>query len=110
MEQENSSFATEAEPSGTWRVVARGELDMASSDQLSTALEPALSAHARLVIVDLSDVTFLDSSGLRAIVRASNALQDAGGRLVVEGVSGAVARVLEVTGLLEHLRHDAPEP
>ena len=96
--------ASNQEASGAWKVVARGELDVATADQLARTLEPVIEGGATLVVLDLSDVTFLDSSGLRTIVRGATALEDQGGRLVVDGASPAVSRVLEVTGLLERLR------
>jgi anti-sigma B factor antagonist len=96
--------------SGAWRVVARGELDVATADRLAQTLEPVIEGGATLVVLDLSDVTFLDSSGLRTIVRGATALEDHGGRLVVDGASPAVSRVLEVTGLLERLRGDNEQP
>jgi anti-sigma B factor antagonist len=101
--------ATQQE-SGAWRVVARGELDVASADQLARTLDPLIESGATLVALDLADVTFLDSSGLRTIVRAATALEDHDGRLVVDGASPAVARVLEVTGLLERLRGENGQP
>jgi anti-anti-sigma factor len=61
----------------------------------------ALGAH--LVTLDLTDVAFLDSSGLRSIVRASNLLAEHDGRLVVAGLSGAAQRVLEISGLIDRL-------
>ena len=56
------------------------------------------------MILDLSRVSFIDSSGLRAVLSASNRLEAANGRLVVQGMSGAVERVFEITGLLERYR------
>jgi anti-anti-sigma regulatory factor len=60
--------------------------------------------------LDASAVTFLDSSGLRAIVRAGNALAERDGRLTCAGLSGAATKVLEISGLLEQLRDRAPAP
>ena len=59
---------------------------------------------AKLVVLDASDVGFLDSSGLRVIVNTGQALTSAGGRLVIDGMSPAVHRVLEVSGLLDQYR------
>jgi anti-sigma B factor antagonist len=53
----------------------------------------------RTVTIDLRDVGFIDSSGLRALVVAHKALQDQGGSLVVANPSASTARLLEVTGL-----------
>ena len=112
MSQDDSSAfgaAATQQDSGAWRVVARGELDVATADQLATTLDPIMSGGASLVVLDLSDVSFLDSSGLRTIVRCATSLEEGGGRLIVDGVSPAVSRVLEVPGLLERLRGDQGE-
>jgi anti-anti-sigma factor len=54
------------------------------------------------LVVDLSQVTFLDSTGIRELILAEQALAHRGGRLVVHGASGVVRRCLETTGVLEH--------
>jgi anti-anti-sigma factor len=109
---DTSAFTTDTTErgSGSWHLLARGELDVASADQLAQALDPLIDGGATLVVLDLTDVSFLDSSGLRTIVRAATALEERDGRLVIDGASPAVARVLEVTGLLERLRGDHGQP
>jgi anti-sigma B factor antagonist len=86
-----------------WRLAVRGELDAASAGRLTEVLDFALEQGARFAVLRCDDLQFLDSSGLRAIVRAQNAFEDVGGRLLLEGISGAAERVLELTGLLESL-------
>ena len=63
----------------------------------------ALEQGARFAVVHCEDLGFVDSSGLRALVRAQNRFGEQGGRLLLEGLSGAAERVLELTGLLESL-------
>jgi anti-sigma B factor antagonist len=93
-----------------WQVGVRGDLDASSAENFNAAVDDVISNGARLVVLDLSAVTFLDSTGLRGIVRASTELNGCGGRLTVTGLSGAAKRVLELTGLLERLRDPDPEP
>jgi anti-anti-sigma factor len=59
---------------------------------------------ATLVVFDTCSVDFVDSSGLSAIIAAATALEDRGGLFLIEGMSPAMQRVLEVTGLLERYR------
>ena len=59
------------------------------------------------MIVDLSEVEFLDSSGIRALVDCDLTALRFGGRVVVIGARGAVRRCLQVTGVLDHLQHPA---
>src|SRR5260221_9831027 len=87
-----------------WSVVDRGEIDMPTAPQLERTLDDVIAKGALLVTLDLEAVDFLDSSGLRVILGASNKLSDQEGQLLLEGASPAVERVLEVTGLIERLR------
>lgn len=100
-----------------WQLAVTGDLDAETVDEFNTAIDDVISADAQLVVLDLTAVTFLDSTGLRGIVGASSLLTDRGGRLTVTGLSGAAQRVLELTGLLERLRdppandaEGAPDP
>jgi len=82
----------------------RGALDLATCPLLTARLDELLDQGALVVVVDATDVDFIDSTGLRALVHAGNALTERGGRLFIEGMSGATQRVLEVTGLLERFQ------
>lgn len=87
-----------------YRLVARGEVDAATAPQLADVLQTLSDERAPLVVLDASGVGFLDSSGLRVIVNTGQALASSGGRLVIDGMSPAVHRVLEVSGLLDQYR------
>ncbi len=75
-----------------------GELDLASSERLSALLAELSEA---TVVVDLSELTFIDSSGIAALVAAKDRLQSAGRDLVLTRPQPNVDRVLEMTGLEE---------
>src|SRR5262245_34488622 len=79
-------------------VVLSGDCDLASRDACTEALISAVEA-APTVVVDLAAVTFLDSSGVHALVTAHHAALERGGRLSVVGAAGTVAQVLEITGV-----------
>ena len=87
-----------------WSVVVRGEIDMHTAAQLERVLDDVIAKGALLVTLDLEQVDFLDSSGLRVILEASNKLRAQEGQLLLEGASSAVERVLELTGVIERLR------
>ena len=87
-----------------YRIVMRGELDLGTAPKLSQAIESLISDGALIVVLDAANVVFMDSSGLRVIINGGNLLAAVGGRLLIEGMSGAVQRVLEVSGLIEHYR------
>ena len=85
-------------------VTVRGEIDLYTAPQLEDVLRGASSASdAPLVIVDLSGVRFMDSTGLGALVRARQRILDLGGRLTVASPSPQVRRLLDITGLAEVL-------
>ena len=81
---------------GTTVVEVAGELDIASVPELAHefgTLEPCN------VTVDLTRVTFVDSSGLRCLVEAHERTHDDGNTLRVRGTSRIVRRTFEITGL-----------
>ena len=78
----------------------RGELDAASAPELQAAIA---STPAGPVSLDLGGVTFVDSSGLAAIIEASLVLARSGQSLVITERSEVVSRVLELSGVDAHL-------
>ena len=95
--------------SHAWLLTITGEIDATTVTPLDEAFDDVIAHGARLVTVDLTDVSFLDSTGLRSIVRASNLLIEHEGRLVVAGLSGAAKRVLEISGLIDRLAGHASD-
>ena len=87
-------------------VMVEGEVDMASAPQLEEAL---LAVADGDVVVDLTEVAFLDSSGIGALARAHRAVARRGRQLTSTGEQSLVRHALEVTGLLEILHPDNAE-
>lgn len=87
----------------SWRITVSGEVDAATSDQLSDVIAPLAAEPNSSVVVNLSEVSFMDSSGLRALIRGANEARDSGGSLVLATVSPPVMRLLEITGLVDQL-------
>jgi len=89
---------------GIVRVRLEGELDPASAPRLQREMQALLfTAAPRELVLDFQGVTFMDSSGIRTVIELSNQLRDREGVLVLEKVPETPRRVLEVTGLTEHL-------
>lgn len=85
----------------TVRVAVAGEVDLATTPALRERLLRMLRDHRPdLLDVDLAGVTFLDCTGIGALVAVHNAALHAGGQLQVSHPQPIVRRVLEVTGLL----------
>jgi len=74
-----------------------GELDMATAPQLELTLRDAL-AQPRLVVLDLSDLAFIDTAGVHAIVNATLHAREQGRRLVVLRGPATVERLFKLTG------------
>jgi stage II sporulation protein AA (anti-sigma F factor antagonist) len=92
-----------AQSDGVQVVALSGELDVGSVDELEAVLI-GVSAGARpRVCLDLSQLAFIDSTGLAAVIRAHLSVVEAGGGFAIVAGSGAVRRTLETTGLLEML-------
>jgi anti-sigma B factor antagonist len=83
-----------------------GEIDAASADAFEQRLMPAL-AESSSVVLDLSGVSFMDSSGLRALMTLHAAITARGGGIELSGTSTAVDRLLSVTGLDDHFTRSA---
>ncbi|BCJ46324.1 hypothetical protein GCM10010168_59630 [Actinoplanes ianthinogenes] len=79
-------------------VILSGDCDLAARDRLTAILLDAVT-RCGVVIVDVTDVGFLDSTGVHALVTAYHAASSRGGRIHVTGAAGPVAAVLELTGL-----------
>jgi anti-anti-sigma factor len=90
-------------------VSPHGELDLTTAPELETALLEA--DDCRELVVDLAAVTFMDSTGLRLLLAQRERARRSGIDFVVTGVDGAVARVLEISGLNPDLSpRDVPRP
>jgi anti-anti-sigma factor len=84
-------------------VALRGELDLSGVDRAREAMEQAQAGGVTLVILNLSELDFIDSTGLEVILRAARRAHDSGGRLVVRSPSRYVRRLLEMTAIDQSL-------
>jgi anti-anti-sigma factor len=95
---------------GALVVAVSGELDLRTSPQLEERLTRAFGAGAELVILDLRQIEFMDSTGLRVVLSAHQRAHDAGRRFALVRGADQVERVLTLTGVRDLLTVvDAPE-
>jgi anti-sigma B factor antagonist len=81
-----------------------GELDLGAVPEIDAAFADVDAQDPPAIAMDLSDVTHLDSSGLRALLESARRARAAGRRfIVVAPPEGPVGRILRLTLLLEHL-------
>ena len=84
-----------------------GELDLSTAPELSAAIDRLTAAgETRVLLKDLTDLTFCDSTGMAVFVRGDNRAAVDGGWLRLTGANGRVERVLRVTGLADVLRYE----
>jgi anti-anti-sigma factor len=82
-------------------VTVFGELDTATAPQLRTALATAMEADGEIVI-DLRGCTFVDSSGIAALVWAAWRLKDQERKLRIQGSRERVRKILDLAGIAGH--------
>jgi anti-sigma B factor antagonist len=80
-------------------LVVRGEVDLSSAPQLRQRLLGLATGGPRTVVVDLTGVSFIDSTGLGVLVSALKRLRAEGGDLRLAVDRPQIAKVLEITGL-----------
>ena len=85
------------------RVLIRGEIDPTSSPQLGASLAEAVTDGDAEVLLDCSEVTFIDSTGVYVILEAGRLLAAQGRAMLVVNVSPVVQRIFDVLGLTELL-------
>jgi anti-sigma B factor antagonist len=104
-------FAVRVEPVGAGAVVwVSGEVDMSVADVLQHVLvDTAGRPRTRRMVVDFEQVSFLDPSGLGAVVAGYAAAAAAGVTFTVRNATGVVARVLAVMETTDNLESGHPD-
>jgi anti-sigma B factor antagonist len=88
-------------------VAVGGELDFSEAGQLGSTLEQLRADGSRWFVLDLADLTFIDSSGINALVVAAKATSASGGALIVVAARQHVQRVFEIVKLSEFIPLEA---
>lgn len=81
-----------------------GELDLASAPTLAQEIENAANDAKAMVVLDLKELRFIDSTGLRIVLAANERAQERGQEFALTRGSQQVERLLSITGVGEHLR------
>jgi len=92
-------FSVETRSGVSVRAVVSGEIDVTASDRFETAIRSALEERPDTLVVDLSATSFIDSTGVHALMAAHRLAESSGIQLVIIPAPGSVQRVFKVTGL-----------
>ena len=92
-----------------------GDIDLSTAPRLRAGMDQAIAAGLGDLVLDMSGVTFLDSSGLAVLFSTARRLRRREQRLVLRGVSRDCLRTMELVGLVDVLELEpdvptAPEP
>lgn len=93
------SLSTEALDDHSQLVIVSGEVDLFTAPELKQRLLDAIDAGSQRLVVDLTETTFIDSSGLGTLIGARRRLSEREGRLIVVSTNPAIDRTMELTGL-----------
>ncbi len=88
----------ETRSTGTW-IHVKGRLDMASAPDLDRQLDELIRDGHRDLILDLGQLEYVSSAGLRSFLSAAKKLEPDGGRLVFVALQEFVLKIFEITGL-----------
>ncbi len=93
----------------TARLILEGELDLASSEQVDQHLNELEETPTKRIVIDLSALAFIDSTGLRTLIQADQRARDTGRELVLRPGDDSIQRVFELTGSLEILNFEGAD-
>ena len=103
------NFSTEVNATDEATVIhVRGEIDMATAERLREAIEPHMGPK-QSIILDFSEVEFMDSSCLNVLIQVRGRLTEDGGSLILRNPSSAAHRLLTVVGASDLLEIDAQD-
>jgi len=77
----------------------KGEIDLDVSPRVESSLASMIAEQPEHVVVDLSGVTFIDSSGLAVLIKAMQDIKEYGGKLTLAGINNNVRSIFEMARL-----------
>ena len=77
----------------------KGEIDLHISSDIAASLATMVAARPARLVVDLSGVTYIDSSGLAVLIKATQSVEEYGGQLTLAGMNEDVRSIFEMARL-----------
>jgi anti-sigma B factor antagonist len=84
---------------GSFVVTLAGELDLSSAGQLDTAIAELCADGAQRIVLDMGELAFMDSTGLRSVLVGAELCQVADAELLIGRTSDQVERLFDVSGV-----------
>lgn len=85
-------------------ITVEGEVDLATVEELQSAIDGVLEDSADQVVVDLTQSSFMDSTGLKALVVANRKFDEAGRSFAIAIDGGPVSRLIDLSGVDKTIR------
>lgn len=96
---------TNSELANGWQCIAvEGEVDLATVEELEAAIDQIFADDAHPLVVDLRESSFMDSTGLKALVMANRKFDESGRSFAVAVSGGPVARLIDLSGVESSVR------
>jgi anti-sigma B factor antagonist len=95
----NASVRTSPEHPEASIVDVEGEIDVLTSPRLKSALAALVDGGSSLVVVNLAQVKYMDSTGLGVLVSAMKRIREKNGTIVLSGLNSHLSKIFEITGL-----------
>lgn len=90
--------------SGWQCLVVAGEIDLATVPELQSAIDSVYSANSHPLVVDLTQSSFMDSTGLKTLVMAKRRFDESGRAFAVAVSAGPVSRLIDLSGVETSMR------
>jgi anti-anti-sigma factor len=94
------SWSTRSED-GVLTISLKGELDLAAVPEFEDAIAETFIGREPLIVLDLGELSFIDSTGLRLLLGIRGAVGERAGRLLLARTSASVRKLLHITGLID---------
>lgn len=86
------------------KIAVDGEVDLATADELTSAIDEVFSAGSDNLVVDLSDTSFMDSTGLKTLVMADRRFGEKQRAFAIVVDGGPVSRLIDLSGIDSSIR------
>ena len=105
MTDESGAFGLTRAVDGTTATLSlSGELDTSAARSVDRAVDEVVAHGVTSLVIDLGEISFIDSSGLRSLIRARQQLGDDSDAVQLRNPQPGTLRLLEITGLQEQFR------